>query len=175
MVIPEMLKSAIRNIPDFPQPGIQFKDITTLIKQPDLFKLVVDSVAEYYAPLGINKVVAVESRGFIVGGAIACKLVAGFVPVRKQGKLPAAVYKKTYELEYGEDTLEIHKDSLQSKDIVLIHDDLLATGGTALAVIDLVRRFNVREIYLNFIIELDYLKGRKKLSPPYDVFTLIHF
>lgn len=175
MVTLEMLKSAIRNVPDFPQPGIQFKDITTLLKQPDLYKLVVDSVSDYYTPLGINKVVAVESRGFIIGGAIASRLEAGFVPVRKQGKLPAAVYKKTYELEYGEDTLEIHKDGLQSKDIVLIHDDLLATGGTALAVIDLVKRFNVRKIYLNFIIELDYLKGRRRLSPPYDVYTLIHF
>jgi adenine phosphoribosyltransferase len=175
MVILEILKSSIRNVPDFPQPGIQFKDITTLLKQPDLYKIVVDTIADYYNPLGINKVVAVESRGFIVGGAIASKLEAGFVPVRKSGKLPAAVYKKTYELEYGEDTLEIHKDALQSKDVVLIHDDLLATGGTALAVTDLIKRFNVRKIYLNFIIELDYLKGRKKLSPPYDIFTLIHF
>jgi adenine phosphoribosyltransferase len=175
MITSEILKNAIRNVPDFPKSGIQFKDITTLLKRSDLLKYVVDNTAHYYSQKGVTKIVAIESRGFIVGGALAARLEAGFVPVRKPGKLPADVYKKSYDLEYGKGSIEIHRDALTSDDIVLLHDDLLATGGTALAAIDLIKQFNVRQIYINFIIELDFLKGRNKLVPPYDVFTLVHF
>jgi adenine phosphoribosyltransferase len=175
MITAAFLKESIRNIPDFPGPGIQFKDITTLLKQPELFRHVVETAAAYYSGKGITKTVAIESRGFITGGAIAAKLGTGFVPVRKPGKLPAAVFRKSYALEYGEDMVEIHQDALSSEDIVLLHDDLLATGGTSLAAIDLISRFNVRKIYVNFIVELDFLKGRDKLAPPYDVFSQVHF
>jgi adenine phosphoribosyltransferase len=175
MITKDFLKESIRNIPDFPRPGIQFKDITTLLKQPELFQHVVDTAVDYYSGKGITRIVAIESRGFIMGGALAARLGTGFVPVRKPKKLPAAVYSKTYALEYGEDAVEIHRDALSSEDIVLLHDDLLATGGTALAAIDLIRRFNVRKIYLNFIVELDFLKGREKLAPAYDVFSQVHF
>jgi len=175
MITSEVLKASIRNIPDFPRPGIQFKDITTLLKQPELFGYVVDNAAQYYMDKGITKTVAIESRGFIIGGALAGRLHTGFVPVRKPGKLPAETHKKEYALEYGNDAVEIHKDALTSDDVVLLHDDLLATGGTVLAVIDLIRQFEVRRIYVNFIVELDFLKGRNKLVPSYDVFSLIHF
>ena len=175
MITTEILKKAIRNVPGFPQPGIQFKDITTLLKQPDLFRYVIENAGRYYERKGITKTVAIESRGFITGGALAAKLETGFVPVRKPGKLPADVYSKSYSLEYGEGTLEIHRDALTPDDIVLLHDDLLATGGTALAAIDLIKLFHVREIYVSFIVELDFLKGRNKLAPPYDVYSLIHF
>jgi len=171
----ETLKSAVRNIPDFPVKGIQFKDITTAIKRPELLHLIVDEIAGYYQKKGVTKVVAIESRGFITGGALAYKLDAGLIPVRKPGKLPAETYSKTYDLEYGQDALEIHRDALQPDDIVLLHDDLLATGGTALAAVELIKLFDVRQIYFSFIIELDFLKGRQKLSPPFDVRSIIHF
>ena len=168
------LKDAVRNIPDFPKKGIQFKDITTLLKDPELYQYVIDKFIDYYSDKGISRVVGIESRGFILGGAVADRLSAGFVPVRKPGKLPAQVFRKTYELEYGEDALEIHRDALTDNDIVLLHDDLLATGGTTLAALDLVSRFNVKKIYLGFLIELDFLKARKRIQN-YDIFTLIHF
>jgi adenine phosphoribosyltransferase len=171
----DKLKASVRNVPDFPHKGIQFKDITTVVKNPELFSLIVDGIASHYVDKNITKVVAVESRGFISGGALACKLGAGFVPVRKAGKLPADTYSETYDLEYGKDAVEIHKDALQPDDIVLLHDDLLATGGTSLAVIKLLSNFDVRRIYISFIIELDFLKGRSRLSPPYEVYTLIHY
>lgn len=171
----DKLKASIRNIPDFPHKGIQFKDITTLVKNPELFNLVIDGIASHYSDKKITKVVAVESRGFITGGALSCKLGAGFVPVRKPGKLPADTFTESYDLEYGKDAVEIHKDALQPDDVVLLHDDLLATGGTSLAVIKLLSNFGVKHIYISFIIELDFLKGRKRLSPPYDVSTLIHY
>lgn len=169
----DLLKKSIRNIPDFPNKGIQFKDITTAIKQPALLSLIVERIYQHYRGKHITKVVAVESRGFISGGALAYKLGAGFVPVRKPGKLPAEKYSKIYELEYGQNTLEIHKDALSGEDIVLLHDDLLATGGTALAVIELLKLFHIKTIYINFIIELDFLKGKERLSPPYDLYSLI--
>jgi adenine phosphoribosyltransferase len=175
MVTSDGLKASIRNIPDFPRPGIQFKDITTLLKQPELYRHVVETAVAYYGGKGITKTGAIESRGFIMGGALAARLGTGFVPVRKPGKLPAPVYSKTYALEYGEDAVEIHQDALSPEDVVLLHDDLLATGGTALAAIDLIRRFNVKKIYINFIAELDFLKGRDRLVPAYDVFSQVHF
>jgi adenine phosphoribosyltransferase len=169
------IKESIRNIPDFPVTGIQFKDITTAIQQPRLLHMIVDQIADHYRDYGITKVVAIESRGFITGGALAYRLGAGFVPVRKPGKLPAATYSKTYDLEYGQDTLEIHQDALQPDDVVILHDDLLATGGTAMAALDLISRFGIRQVYVSFIIELDFLKGRRKLSPPWDVTSIVHF
>jgi len=171
----EFLKTTIRNIPDFPKKGIQFKDITTALKEPGVFTMIVDDIALHYKDLGITRVVAIESRGFITGGAVAYKLGAGFVPIRKLGKLPAVTYSKQYDLEYGKDSLEIHQDALSSEDVVLLHDDLLATGGTALAAIDLLGNFNVRQIYVCFIIELDFLQGRQRLSCFSDVYSLIHF
>lgn len=173
-VTSDILKDAVRNIPDFPKKGIQFKDITTLLKDPELYQHAIDLFVDYYSNKGITRVVAIESRGFILGGVIAHRLGAGFVPVRKPGKLPAQVFHKTYQLEYGEDALEIHQDALTDKDIVLLHDDLLATGGTTLAALDLISRFNVKQLYLGFLIELDFLEARKRIQN-YDIFTLIHF
>jgi adenine phosphoribosyltransferase len=168
------LKDAVRNIPDFPKEGIQFKDITTFLKDPELYQYAIDRFVDYYGNKGISRVVAIEARGFILGGAVADRLNAGFVPVRKPGKLPAQVFRKTYELEYGEDALEIHQDALTENDTVLLHDDLLATGGTTLAALDLISRFNVKKVYLGFIIELDFLEARKRIQD-FDIFTLIHF
>lgn len=171
----EYLKSYIRNIPDFPKKGIQFKDITTALKEPGVFSMIVSDIFAHYKDLGITKVVAIESRGFITGGAVASKLGAGFVPIRKLGKLPALTFSRQYDLEYGHDSLEIHQDALGQQDTVLLHDDLLATGGTALAAIELLGNFNVRQIYVCFIIELDFLQGRQRLSSYSDVYSLIHF
>jgi adenine phosphoribosyltransferase len=171
----EFLKSAIRNIPDFPKKGIQFKDITTALKKPEILSMIVEDIASHYKDSGITRVVAIESRGFITGGAVAVKLGAGFVPIRKLGKLPALTFSKQYDLEYGKDSLEIHQDALGPQDVVLLHDDLLATGGTALAAIELLGNFNIRQIYTCFIIELDFLQGRQRLSSYSDVYSLIHF
>ena len=116
-----------------------------------------------------------KNIGFIAGGALAVKLEAGFVPVRKKGKLPAETFSRTYALEYGEDTLEVHKDALEKEDVVLLHDDLLATGGTTLATIELVKNFQIKDIYINFIVELDFLNGRNIIGKEYDIYSLIHF
>lgn len=169
------LRSSIRNIPDFPKPGIQFKDITTLIKNPDHFNKLINLLTDTYKNKGITKICCIEARGFIIGSALADRLHAGMIPVRKPGKLPAETFSETYTLEYGEDALEMHKDALTADDVVLIHDDLLATGGTAQAAQNLVLDSGVSKLYLNFIIELDFLKGREKLDKNYDIHTLIHF
>lgn len=169
-----LLSESIRSIPDFPRRGIRFKDVTTLLKQAGLFSLVVDEMAAFYRNAGITQVVAVESRGFLTGGALAYALGAGIVPVRKAGKLPAETFSATYELEYGNDTIQIHRDALGPHDVVLLHDDLLATGGTALAAIELIRNFNIKKLYLGFLIELDFLEGRKRLSSHAEVFSIIH-
>jgi adenine phosphoribosyltransferase len=171
----ESVKQSIRNIPDFPTKGIQFKDITTIIRSAEQFNFIIDHITGKYADKEITKVVGIESRGFISGGALAYKLGAGFIPIRKPGKLPAATFSKSYDLEYGTDTLEIHSDALIEGDVVLLHDDLLATGGTAMAAIDLINCFNVKCIYLSFIIELDFLNARKRIDSSYNVFSLIHF
>lgn len=147
----------IREIPDFPQKGINFKDITTLIKDPAVFKMVVDQITDHFRNKGITKVVSLESRGFIVGGALAYLLGAGFVPIRKSGKLPAETVSISYELEYGSDMIQIHRDALTPDDVVLIHDDLLATGGTAMAALQLVRKLGVRNIYMSFLIDLGFI------------------
>jgi adenine phosphoribosyltransferase len=171
----KLLEESIRTIPDFPKKGIQFKDITTALKDPSIFKFLVDHISEYYMAKNITKVVAVESRGFMAGGAIAAKLGAGFIPVRKPGKLPAETYSAVYSLEYGEDKLEIHKDALSSTDVILLHDDLLATGGTTVATIRLIKKFGIEEIYINYIIELDFLKGRQKVGNEFEIYSLVSF
>lgn len=170
----EQVKKTIRNIPDFPVPGIQFKDLTTTLREPSCLKWMKEEVVKEYADKGITKVLGIESRGFILAPAVAIELKAGFVPVRKPGKLPAEVIEQAYAKEYGVDRIQIHKDALNEQDVVLIHDDLLATGGTMAAAIELVKKFNVKKIYINFVVELDGLEGRKALKNV-DVTSLIHF
>ncbi len=168
------LKELIRSIPDFPKKGILFRDITTLIKDKDGFKKAVDAVYEVYKDKKIDKVVSIEARGYIFGGALAYLLGSGLVPVRKPGKLPADTVKEEYELEYGTDALEIHKDAINKGESVLIFDDLLATGGTALATCKLVEKLGGNIIGVAFLIELTDLKGIEKLKD-YEVFSLIKF
>ena len=168
------LKTAIRDIPDFPRKGIIFKDITTLLGQGELFRHAIDQIADNYKDKGIHKVVGVESRGFIVGAPVAYKLGAGVVPIRKKGKLPYKTISATYQLEYGSDCLEMHEDALISKENVLIVDDLLATGGTASATIELVRKLGGHIAGIAFLIELSFLEGRKNLKG-IDTFSLIKY
>jgi adenine phosphoribosyltransferase len=162
--VSEDLKRQIRHVPDFPKPGILFYDITTLLRDPAGFRAVVDRLSAPFQADGIEVVVGVESRGFILGGAIADRLGAGFVPVRKPGKLPAATSRATYELEYGRDSLEIHRDAVTAGQHVLIVDDLLATGGTARATVDLVKGLGGMVRGLAFLIELADLHGRARLE-----------
>jgi adenine phosphoribosyltransferase len=173
--IEKLLKESIRNVPDFPKPGIQFKDITTALKNAEILHKTADYLYDNYKNMGITKVVGIESRGFILGSILAYKLNAGFVLLRKQGKLPADTFAVEYALEYGSDKIEIHKDSLCAEDVVLLHDDLLATGGSANAAIDLIKIFNTKELHLNFLIELDFLEGQKRLKKVDSIFSLIHF
>lgn len=170
----EEVKQQIRNIPDFPVKGIQFKDITTALRQPDCLQWMKDEMVKLYRDKGITKVVGIESRGFIVAPAVAMELGVGFVPIRKPGKLPAETVEISYQKEYGVDTIQIHKDAICADDVVLIHDDLLATGGTMAAAVELVKKFGVKKVYVNFIIELDVLDGRKILTGATEVDTLIH-
>ena len=172
--IVEELKNSIRDIPDFPKKGIIFKDITTLLKDGKKFQKAIDCIVERYKDKKINKVVSVEARGFIFGSAIAYKLGAGVIPVRKKGKLPHETRRIEYELEYGKDTLEIHKDAIGPDDNVLIIDDLLATGGTMRAVCDLVQGMGGKVVEVAFLIELTFLKGRDRLKGQ-KVFSLIEF
>lgn len=165
------LKAKIRHVPDFPKPGIMFYDITTLLCDPQGFRDTVDALAAPYMGEDIDQVVGIESRGFILGAAVANTLGCGFVPIRKPGKLPAATHKESYNLEYGTDSLEIHQDACGHPQRILIVDDVLATGGTARAAIDLVRKTGAKIIGTAFLIELDVLKGRDKLAgePVYSV------
>ncbi len=165
------LKAKIRHVPDFPKPGILFYDITTLLCDPQGFRDTIDAMAAPYMGEDIDQVVGIESRGFILGAAIAATLGCGFVPIRKPGKLPAATYQESYHLEYGTDSLEIHQDACGQNQRVLIVDDVLATGGTARAAIDLVKKTGAKIIGAAFLIELDLLKGRDKLAgePVYSV------
>ena len=167
-------KDYIRNIPDFPKTGILFRDITTLLKDRKAFRLAVDTLVDKYKSKKIDAVVAVEARGFILGGAIAHKLNAGFIPVRKKGKLPAKTNSVTYALEYGTGTLEMHHDALKPGDRILIVDDLLATGGTVRAVTELVKQQKAKIIGIVFLIELTGLKGQDKLKE-YPVYSLIKY
>jgi len=168
------LKKHIRSIPDFPKPGILFRDITTLLKNKGAFKQAIDAFVAKYKNKKIDLVVAVEARGFILGGAIAHRLGAGFVPVRKKGRLPYKTNSVTYELEYGRDTLEIHHDAIARGEKVLIVDDLLATGGTVKAVTDLVQQLQGKIVGIAFLIELKDLKGIAKLKE-YPVYSLIKY
>ncbi len=162
------LKNWIREVPDFPKPGILFKDITTLLKEPAALREAADLLAERFAGRRIDQVVGIEARGFIFAPLVAYRLNAGFVPVRKPGKLPAETAARTYALEYGSDTLEMHVDGLASGDRVIVVDDLLATGGTARAAADLVESVGARVEALGFVVELTYLEGRRRLEG-YDV------
>lgn len=170
----ETLKNTIRSVPDFPKKGIVFRDITTLLKNPVAFNLAADLLYERYRDARIAKVVSAESRGYILGSVLAYRLHAGFVPVRKPGKLPAETIREEYKLEYGSDVLEMHTDAVQKGERVLVHDDLLATGGTIEATCRLVERAGGVIVGLAFLIELDFLKGRDRLKQ-YDVFSLIRY
>jgi adenine phosphoribosyltransferase len=170
----DRLKKLIREVPDFPKKGILFYDITTLLKDKLGFARLIDALSEHYIGRDIDLVLGMEARGFIFGPALAYRLNAGFVPVRKPGKLPAETVKISYELEYGSNALEVHKDAVQKGQRILIVDDLLATGGTAVATADLARRLGAHIAGLGFVVELDFLKGREKLGK-YDVFSLLHY
>ncbi len=170
------LKKEIREIQDYPKEGINFKDITTLIKNNVAFDYVVDEVTNYFQNKGISKVVALEARGFIFGGAIANRLNAGFVPVRKKNKLPGPTISETYALEYGEDCIEMHVDALDKSDVVLIHDDLLATGGTAKAALNMVKRRGVKKIYFSFVCDLVFIDTKMKREIfEYDTQVLVKY
>lgn len=168
------LKSYIRSVKDFPKKGIMFRDITTLLKNPESFNYTLEQLYRFTSDKHINKVVGIESRGFIFGSLLAHKLNCGFIPVRKPGKLPSETLSVTYSLEYGEDKLEIHKDAIQEGDKVLVHDDLLATGGTMDAVCKLVEKLGGEVVQVSCIIELTFLNGRDKLKQ-YDVKTLVSY
>lgn len=170
----EEVKLQIRNIPDFPVKGIQFKDITTALQQPECLRWMRDKMVNLYKNKGITKIVGIESRGFIIAPAVAMELGVGFVPIRKPGKLPAETVEISYQKEYGVDTIQMHKDALSADDVVLLHDDLLATGGTMAAAIELVKKFGVKKVYVNFLIELDFLNGRQVLEQGAEVDSLIH-
>lgn len=168
------LKKYIRSVADFPKKGIMFRDITTLLLNPEGLKLALEQLYDAAKGKGVTKVVGIESRGFILGGALAEKLDCGFVPIRKPGKLPAEKISESYLLEYGSDTIEIHKDAITAGDIVLLHDDLLATGGTARAACELIEKLGGKIVLLSFLIELTFLPGRAKLSG-YEVDSLIKY
>jgi len=170
----EPLKKLIREVPDFPKKGILFYDITTLLKDKLGFATLIDALAEYYLPKEVDLILGMEARGFIFGPALAYRLNAGFIPVRKPGKLPAATARVEYDLEYGSNALEIHKDAVQEGQRVIIVDDLLATGGTAEATAKLATSLGAEIVGLGFVVELDFLKGRDKLQR-YDVFSLLHY
>lgn len=160
----EEVKQSIRNVPDYPIKGIQFKDITTALAKPACLKWMRDELVKRYKDLGITQVVGIESRGFIIAPAVAMEIGAGFVPIRKPGKLPAETIQVSYTKEYGTDSIEMHKGALNENDIVLVHDDILATGGSLMAAIELIRKAGVRKIYANCLIELEGLNGRKYLA-----------
>ncbi len=168
------IKSIIRTVPDFPKRGIMFRDITTLLKNKDAFIYVVDRFYEHYKDKKIDKVVSVESRGFIFGSVLAYRLGAGFVPIRKPGKLPAEVARQEYQLEYGTDSMEIHKDAIKPGERVLVHDDLLATGGTVAAACKLIEHLRGDVVGICFLIELTSLNGRKAI-PAKDIISLIEY
>ena len=168
------LENKIRTIPDFPKKGIMFKDITTVLKDPEALAYCVDTLYEKYKNKGITKVIGIESRGFIIGAALAYRLGVGFVPIRKPGKLPAETIRQEYQLEYGTDAIEIHKDAIVHGEKVLLHDDVLATGGTMEAACKLVNQLGGVIVGLSFLLELSFLNPRKKLKN-YDIFSLISY
>ena len=169
----ELLLKNLRTVPDFPIPGILFFDVTTLFKSSECLKELANRLYELYKDKGITKVVGIESRGFVMGALLASRLGAGFVPARKPGKLPAETIQESFAKEYGTDTIEIHKDAITEDDVVLIHDDLLATGGTAKAAYNLVQKFHPKDVFVNFIIEITNLNGREIFDEGVDVSALI--
>ena len=171
---PAWLKEHVRDIPDYPQPGVIFRDITPLLAAPDAFAATVDAVSAPFADEHIDKVLGIEARGFVFAAPVAYRHAAGFVPVRKAGKLPWQIEREEYELEYGTDLLEIHRDAVSTGERVLIVDDVIATGGTAAATASLVERLGGTVIGLAFVIELDFLHGRNKL-PGYFVHSLVNY
>jgi adenine phosphoribosyltransferase len=170
----DQLKKLIREVPDFPKKGILFYDITTLLKDKAGYATLIDVLAERYIGKGVDLLLGMEARGFIFGPALAYRLSAGFVPVRKPGKLPAATTRVEYDLEYGSNVLEVHEDAIEKGQRVLIVDDLLATGGTAEATAKLATKLGADIAGLAFVVELDFLKGRDKLKP-YDVYSVLHY
>jgi adenine phosphoribosyltransferase len=170
----DALKSKIRHVPDFPKAGILFYDVTTLLRDAEGFRIAIDSLANPYTGRGISLVIGIESRGFILGAAVADRLGAGFVPVRKVGKLPSQTVKVSYDLEYGSDSLEMHRDAVEPDQRVLIVDDLLATGGTARATVDLVKQLGGKVEGLAVLIELVELKGRDRLQGE-NVFAVLQY
>ncbi len=168
------LKTVIRNIPDFPKKGIVFRDITTLLKDPEAFRYALDSFYQKYKSIDLNAVAGIESRGFIFGAPLAYMLKLPFILIRKPGKLPAETVSQSYQLEYGTDSIEIHRDALKDDDRVIIIDDLLATGGTAAASAQLVEQLGAEVVSFAFVIELSFLKGREKLSK-YEVLSLVDY
>ena len=174
--MPELVKSKIRTIPNFPKPGIMFRDITTLLKDPEGYNQMIELLVERYKNLDIDFVVGIESRGFITGSVLAHRLGAGFIPIRKPGKLPAETVSEEYELEYGKDKIEIHKDAIKQGDRILLTDDLIATAGTGVAAANLIQKLGGDIVECSFIIELLDLKGREKLEKKgLKVFSLFQF
>lgn len=171
----EYIKSKIRDVYDFPTKGIIFKDLTTAFKDPRSLHIIGWDLSQIYRDKGITKVVGIESRGFIGGSILAFELGAGFVPARKPGKLPADTVSETYQKEYGTDTIEMHRDAITPDDVVVLHDDVLATGGTMAAAYNLVKSMNPKKIYINFIIELTALNGRANLPADAEVTSLIKY
>ena len=170
----DLIKSRVRDVPDFPKPGILYKDITPILSDPRAFNMCLDLMAERYDGESLDAIVGIESRGFIFGAALAARMRKAFVPVRKPGKLPSATHKVSYDLEYGSDAVEIHRDAVRSGERVLIVDDLIATGGTAWAACELVRRLGGQVIGATFVIELDFLAGKQRLLPV-ETYALLHY
>lgn len=171
----EYIKKHIRDVQDFPQKGVLFKDLTTAFKDPRALHIIGWDLSQIYRDKGVTKVVGIESRGFIGGSILAFELGAGFAPVRKPGKLPADTISASYHKEYGVDTIEIHRDAITEDDVVVLHDDVLATGGTMLAAYNLVKSMNPKKIYINFIIELTALGGRDLLPKDVEITSLIKY
>lgn len=171
----EYVKSKVRDVVDFPTKGVIFKDLTTVFKDPRALHEIGWKLLQMYRDKGVTKVVGIESRGFIGGSILAHEIGAGFVPARKPGKLPADTISASFDKEYGKDTIEIHKDAIGHDDIVVLHDDVLATGGTMAAAYELVKSMNPKKIYINFIIELEFLGGREKLPAEAEVSSLIKY
>ena len=169
----ELLLENLRTVPDFPIPGILFFDVTTLFKNGVCLRELEDALYDIYKDKGITKVVGIESRGFVMGALLAARLGAGFIPARKPGKLPAETIQESFAKEYGTDTIEIHKDAITENDVVLIHDDLLATGGTAKAAYNLVKKFGPKEVFVNFILEITNLHGREIFDEGVEVSALL--
>lgn len=170
----DLIKSRVRDVPDFPKPGIVYKDITPILSDPRAFNMCLDLMAERYDGERLDAIVGIESRGFIFGAALAARMRKAFVPVRKPGKLPSATHKVSYDLEYGSDAIEIHQDAVHPGERVLVVDDLIATGGTAWAACELVRRLGGEVIGATFVIELEFLSGKQRLLP-IETFSLLQY